>query len=35
MNNPKLNIPRPYSQDDLKNKKKVYLSWENNEEWEL
>lgn len=33
MNNPKLNIPRPYSQDDLKNREeKIYLSWENNEE---
>ena len=33
MNNPKLNIPRPYTQDDLKNREeKVYLSWENNEE---
>ena len=33
MNNPKLNIPRPYSQEDLKNREeKVYLSWENNEE---
>ena len=33
MNTPKLNIPRPYTQDDLKNREeKVYLSWENNEE---